>query len=130
MRKLDKTETASRSIVADAESNTVTVSHTVKPDANSDVRYQLEWTLNFADVTQAELLEMAARTMTIRKQAEWRKASNQMDENAWSNGVTISIREMLDAERSNAADPLAKAKAALSKLDAATRTALLAELSK
>ena len=95
--KLTKDEAAQRS--TDVENGTVRCVRTVKPDADSPVRYVVDWTLNFADVEQNELLELASRALVIDTQREWRSLpDNQRLSDAWAKR-TISVRDVLDRER-------------------------------
>lgn len=124
LKEILKGEPSQRStIVVD---DVVTTKHTVKPDEQSQSRYELTWSYNFDGVTHEELLVLAERPMRIRKQAAWRKAADRMDGDKWDN-ITVSVRDMLDNAR-QAADPVAKAARAGEKMDAKQRAALIAQL--
>lgn len=92
----------------------VSVIHTVKPDNSSRDRYNLKWKFDFAGVSQNEIKLIAARTLTIRKQGEWRAAKNRMDGAIW-NDCTFSVREILDGAR-RAKAPVEKIEDLLPKL--------------
>jgi len=131
MRKLSSTDEATRSITPNADNNKVVCVHTVKPDKDSPARYELKWTFDFADVTQAELLALAGRTVLITQQAAWRKLptdKERLDADKVNN-VTYRVRDMLDNKRT-AASPATRVVNAVAKMSAEERKALLAELAK
>ena len=81
---------------------------TVKPNGEPGTpRYNLMQNLDFADVSEVELLELASKPLRIDVQAIWRKAKDRMDESVWS-GRTWKVRDMLDQTRQKA-DPVQKA---------------------
>ena len=128
MRTLNKTDEAKRSVVANADNNTVVCIHTVKPDEKFQTRYELKWTLDFVDVTPAEMLELAGRTVLIKQQQVWRKMSAKDRINPEKvDNITYKVRDILDNTRS-AATPVQKARNAFNKMPAADRKELLAEL--
>lgn len=126
MRKLDTKEASSRSMVHDAEANTVTVVHTVKPDEKHQTRYELTWTFDFANVTAMELIMLATRPLLIKAQGLWRKADDRLKEAAWDNR-TFKVRDALDNARV-AANPVTKAANAGKKMNKDERAALIAQL--
>ena len=131
MRKLSSTDEATRSITPDADNHKVVCVHTVKPDANSPTRYELKWTFDFTDVTPAELLALAGRTVLITQQAAWRKLptdKERLDADKVDN-VTYRVRDMLDNKRT-AASPATRVVNAVAKMSPEERAALLAELAK
>lgn len=118
MRKLTTGEEAKRSITPNAEKNRVVCVHTVKPDKDAPARYELKWTFDFSNVTPAELLGLAARTVLIAMQSTWRGASDKerVDAKTWHD-VTFKVRDMLDNKR-QAASPAAKVAKAAKTMDA------------
>jgi hypothetical protein len=108
------------------ELHQVLVSHTVKESQADDVRFQLGWTFDFSKTSREDVLKLATRTICIKKQAEWRKAKNRMDAKIWDN-VTFMVDEVL-AEGRKSADPVTRAKGALSKLTKAERAVLIADM--
>lgn len=126
MRTLTKYEQANRTLTADAGGKTVEVVHTVRPDQDDPNRYELVWRFNFENVTPAELLKLATKTILIICQRDWRKAKNRMDENVWDNR-TFNVRDVLDEARKTA-DPAQRARSAASKLGREDKMALLKQL--
>lgn len=124
MRKLDKTEASNKSttIMGDI----VTVVHTVKPNEESQSRYELTWKYDYTNVTREELMRLATRPMVITKQGQWRGAKDRMNTEKWDN-VTFVIRDLLDGAKKKA-DPVEKAKKALDALPEDVRAALIAEM--
>lgn len=121
IKQIGKDETAKRDFVVNGKM--VAVTHTVRPNRETDNRYNLTWNVDFAGVTDAEVLELAARTIVIRLQHEWRQAKNKMDEKVWQN-ATFKVRAVLDESRKTA-DPLTKAEGLIGKLSAAEKAQLL-----
>ena len=103
--KLTKDQAAQR--LTEVNDRTVHCVRTVKPDADSPVRYVVDWTFDFADVDEEELLELASRGVVIDTQREWRSLpDNQRLSDAWAKR-TISVRDVLDRERTRGTvDPL------------------------
>lgn len=101
---------------------TVSCTHTVKADRDSEVRFNLRWVLDFAGVKPAELMELAARTIIIRKQADWRKAKDRQADR-WQ-GLSIKVRDVLDETRATA-DPLTKAATQIDKMSDTEKADLL-----
>ena len=123
------TDEATRSITPNADDNTIVCVHTVKPSSDSPVRYELNWTFDFAGVTTAEMLALAGRTVLITQQAAWRKLptdKERLDTDKVDN-VTYKVRDMLDAKRT-AADPKTKITRAAAKMSKAERAEMIAAL--
>ncbi|KKM26966.1 hypothetical protein LCGC14_1579520 [marine sediment metagenome] len=128
MRTLNKTDEAKRSVVANADNNTVVCIHTVKPDEKFQTRYELKWTLDFVDVDDAEMLELAGRTVLIKQQQVWRKMSAKDRINPEKvDNITYKVRDILDNTRAKQT-PVQKASNAVKKMSAADRKELMAEL--
>lgn len=121
IKAITKDETARRDFKVDGKR--VKVVHTVRPDRDSDNRFNLTWTLDFGKVSDADVLELAARTITIRLQADWRKAKNKMDEKVWDH-TGFDVAAIL-AEARQTADPLTKATRQIEKMSADEKAALL-----
>lgn len=129
MKKLSSTDEATRSITPNADKNTIVCIHTVKPEKDSPVRYELNWTFDFSDVTASEMLALAGRTVLITQQAAWRKLptdKERLNEETVDN-VTYRVRDMLDQKRS-AADPKTKVIRAAEKMSKAERAEMIAAL--
>lgn len=123
IKTLTKTDNAVRETTVAGE--TVRTIRTVKPDKDATDRYVTDWTFDFQNVTHDELMTLAVRATVIDTQRVWRAAKDRMSD-AW--GVrTISVREMLDAERKagGAADPATRAKNAIGKMSDAEKAELL-----
>lgn len=123
IKTLTKTDAAERSTTVSGER--VHTIRTVKPDKDAVDRYVTEWTFDFEGVTHDELLTLATRATVIDTQRVWRTAKDRMSD-AWGKR-TISVREMLDAERKagGAADPATRAKNAVGKMTDAEKAELL-----
>ena len=129
MNKLQQIKTdASATINCTAMGKEVNFTHSVKVEQDTKVRYNLNWTFDFATVAQSEILKLAARSMLIRKQGEWRKAKNRLDADVWDE-VTFDVESML-AEGRKSADPVTKVVNAVAKMSQAEKADLLALLQK
>ena len=128
MKKLAKTDQADLSVSTEVEKRIVAFNHTVKPDEESPVRYQLHWRLDFSDLPMEDLLKLAARTVRIRLQQDWRKAKDKMDESKWDNR-TFNVKAVLASTR-QAASPLEKSEALVQKMSAEEKAALMEMLTK
>ena len=123
MRTLAKGENASLSRSIDASKLTVTTTHTVKEDRDTDVRTELTWTFDFSKCSQEQILELAERSIRIRKQADWRKDKDKNDAAKWDR-VTFDVAAELAERRT--ADPMQRAAKALEGLSPAQVAELLA----
>lgn len=108
------------------DDDTVEVAFTVKPDKDSQSRYELEWTLDFAGCTRAEMLTLAVRQIKIDLQAAWRRDPERQEEGKWSD-VIIDVAEQLRAKPAKA-DPVAKVAKLVGQMSDADKAALLAQL--
>ena len=108
------------------EGKIATVRHTVRPDSGSSNRFNLEWRFDFADVSQKELVELATRTVLIRKQGEWRKAQDRMNATVWDN-VVFAVRDILDSKRKTA-DPFQRLMSQIGKMSAGEKAAIMKTL--
>ncbi len=90
---------------------------------NGAPRYNLEQSLDFVNVSDAEMIELASKPLRIDIQSTWRKAKDRMDADVWQDR-TWNVREMLDQTRQKA-DPAQKVLNAAAKMSAAERTALM-----
>lgn len=106
----------------------VVTTHTVKPDNESRARFNLKWTFDFAKCSQEQILELAEKSIRIRMQAAWRKATDKMDGDKW-NDVTFDVADVLSEARKKA-DPFEKVMKAAGNLSASERAALLKALQK
>ncbi|MFQ5433936.1 MAG: hypothetical protein ACE5FD_03585 [Anaerolineae bacterium] len=89
-------------------------------------RYAHTWTLDFNDVGDDELLDLASKTVVIAFQREWRELST---DNARMEYTPPSVRELLDRERKTTVkDPLATIKKELDGLNNKAKMAKLKEM--
>ena len=132
MNKLTKIETdASATITCKLAKNqpkVVRFEHAVKVDRDTNDRYNLRWNFDFGTVNEEEILKLAARSMLIRKQGEWRKAKDRINADEWQD-VTFDVEVML-AEGRKSADPVTKVVNAVAKMSQAEKADLLALLQK
>lgn len=127
MRELLKGETASKSFSVDLEKEVVTVSHTVKPNEDSQSKYQLTWKLDFTGTEYERIFRYAARALVVDLQRQWRADKDRMDASKWDN-VTFLVSDMKVREP---ADPKAKARKGIEALSDEEKLAFLkAELAK
>ena len=124
MRTLAKGENASLSRSISVEQMAVTTTHTVKEDRDTDVRTELTWTFDFSKCSQEQILELAERSIRIRKQADWRKAKDKSDATKWDK-VTFDVAAELSERRT--ADPMQRAAKALEGLSPDQVAELLAQ---
>lgn len=96
----------------------------VKPNGEKGTpRYNLMQNLDFKDVTEAELLELASKPLRIDIQSIWRAAKDRMNEEVWQ-GRTWMVRDMLDQTRQKA-DPVQKLKKMADNMTKAERSELM-----
>lgn len=124
MRTLSKDENANLQLTV--KGNIATVTHTAKVNRDDEARVEMTWNLDFEKVSKDDLLKLAARTVTIKQQAAWRKAADRMKAEKWDN-VTFDVAAILAAGR-QPADPKARAITAISKLSKAEREEVLKAL--
>ena len=119
MNKLQQIETdASATIdchVAPNDPHVVRFQHAVKVNQDSDARYNLRWNFDFAGVKQGDILMLAARSMLIREQSNWRKAKDRLDADVWQD-QTFVVTAML-AEGRKSADPATKVENMFAKMN-------------
>jgi hypothetical protein len=94
--------------------NVVKTTHTVKPNKNSSNRYNLNWSFDFSNVDQKDILKLAEKGLRITKQAERRKDTDQLNAEKWHN-ASFMVLDMLNEGRKTA-DPVKKAETAIRKL--------------
>ncbi len=94
----------------------VELSHTVRTSRDAP-RVQIDsWKLDFENVSLAEILELASRTVKIIKQRDWTKAPDRNNAKKWDN-ITISVRAVVDNMGKRAVvDSVTAAERALDKL--------------
>jgi hypothetical protein len=92
----------------------VHTTHTVKPNKESQKRYNLNWSFDFYGLSQDEILKLAEKSVRIMKQAEWRKDSDQLNAGKWDHAV-FKVSDILAGGRKTT-DPVKKAESAIGKL--------------
>lgn len=128
MKTLSKDDQATIETTAIDDKN-VKVVHTVKPDKDSPVRYNLTWTFNFAGVLPRDILKLATRSLRIDMQRQWRESDDKLNESVWDN-VTFNVAEILAGTRERSTNKVAKAEKLLSELSAEQLAELLAKHTK
>ena len=109
MRKAKHDEKVSTIYKADVDKAIVLVTFSVKQDDKEYTqRYIAEdYSVDFADVTAAEVLELAAKTIIIKRQRELRSA--EPTKRMAVIGAGVKVRAFLDQVR-KAADPVSSAR--------------------
>lgn len=105
------------------------VTFSCRRDEKSD-RYALTSVIDFSGCSQAEIIELATRTVVIDLQRQWRvlAASNLANATRANPFSKVNVKAaIVDATRKTAT-PIAKAKSAASKLTDAEKRAMIAEL--
>lgn len=109
MRKLTKDETATATTTVKAKH--VALRRTVKTDANSPERFELELTLDFNGLDLSEILDIAAGAVWINIQRQFRdaaKANNgKVRAEEWER--TWNVKEEIVAKARRPADPVSSA---------------------
>ena len=126
IRKIGKDDTASTKITVAGKN--VTAVYTCRKDKDAADRYSVQSTLDFSNCSQDEILEMAARTIVIDLQRQWRTLAKNNLANATKAGTFASInvkQDVVEAAR-KATDPAIKVVSALDKMSDAEREAVLA----
>lgn len=129
IKLLKSDETFSPSHVFDAVKNTDNVSFAVRA-TESAPRYALTSTLDFSACSKEEILELAARTVIIDLQRQWRVLANTKGSTATTVNPFAKVNvktSIVDAGRKSAT-PVSKAVNALNKLSDAEREAIIREL--
>lgn len=108
----------------------VTVHHVTQNGFGDDaVNYQLCWLFDFSEVTREELMELAAKHLTINVspgRAAFKKTKNPKADD-WDNR-TYLVREWLDSERKQRVSKTEKAKRLLSQMTEEEKQELLDSL--
>jgi hypothetical protein len=113
----------------DAERDVTFCTVAVRPSAADNApRFVVDFSLNWENVSEEEIKELAARTLVIDVQRNFRVAY-QKDRGTASEKIerSWSVREMLDASRPKS-DPVSKVLGVLNKLSVEERKAILAKL--
>lgn len=93
-------ETVNRKTTVSLEGNTVTKHHVTEHKTG---KVECDWTFDFSNVTQEELLELASRDLVIKMRPKF-KAIKSSDIPEWKE-KTFNVREFLDgAGRSTLSD--------------------------
>ena len=123
MQKLERGVTFSRETTAKGE-NKVALKRTVKANEGSDIRYVIEATLDFKNVSREDLLKFAADSVWIILQRKWRVCyANEgqaaaLKDATWCREFDVQS-EIVEATRTRtAATPVAKARKALAEMSA------------
>lgn len=127
IKTLAADDKAERSTKVSEDEQFVTCTRTVKVDEDSPVRSVVVWAFDLADVTMAELIQFAARSLVIDTQRVWRGAKDR-NSDAWGTR-TIKVREMIDSARTRvAADPATQAARAVTKMSDTEKQALIDQI--
>ena len=103
----------------------VEVVRTTKHKADGQA-FEMGWTLDFENVTDEQLLELATRSVVIGIQRKFRDAKGKPDD--W-NGKTFDVAELLNESRKREKlDPMEAARRLLAGMSEADREAVLAGL--
>lgn len=131
LRLIPEDETFSPTMTpVQGEPGLVDARYAVRPDEKSEDRYEVTTRFDFRGCSPVEVQLMAAKHAVIVSQRNFRIAAK-TDKNAalrpdqWRN-VNVKV-DIIDAARATA-DPMAKAKSAVSKLSSDERKALFAQL--
>lgn len=81
----------------------ITSIHHVTYNKPTDARYEMDWHIDFTDVSETEKQELAAKNILIAARPAFKNDKHPGDE--W-NDYTISVREMLDSGRGKPKSPL------------------------
>ena len=104
--------TSNKSTVANVEGNFVECNHaTVHPTLGEGERFQLAWSLNFDDLSQAEIMEAAAESFIIKIRRVLAKDSKPQDAD-WDH-AQFNCKEFVSV-RTSKTEKLAKTLAAFS----------------
>lgn len=133
LKQIGRDETFSKSCTVTGK--VAAVNFSFKPADTADApRYAVTANIDFANVKEVELIELACRPVIIDIQRKMRvgyaagglKRAETLNDNTWKH---VSVREMLDAETTRtAAPPVAIVKRNLDKLSAAERKEMIAAL--
>lgn len=127
-RILSKGEKGVNSVKIDGD--VVSIQHqTVHPKLApraTGMRISLHWRFNFAGVTRAELLELAARSLVITFRAPFKTLDNPLPSD-WDD-KEFNVREWIDNEKRRPKDKVAVAKSLFEGLTAEQKRELLASI--
>ena len=124
MVQVKQGETARRETSVDTETGIATCHH-VTLNKPTETHYQLCWFFDFADVTEAELIELATKHLVIQHRPGFKSDKNP-DNDEWNN-KTYKVRDYLDKERRKKS-ALEKAKVATEKLSDEEKAFLMQQL--
>lgn len=116
MTKLKKiADDATTSVNTTVKGKIATVSHTVKENKDSPERYGLVWNFDFSKCTEEQIIGLAATTVRIMKQGDWRRDAKRMDAEKWHD-VTFDVAAEITGRRksTSSAEKVAKQAAKLS----------------
>lgn len=128
IKQLAKPDKATKSTTVAEDGLSVRCVRTARPDDDAGtLRCVVDWTFDLADVTQAELVTLAARALVIDTQRVWRGAKDRLTD-AWGDRL-ISVRGLIDSARTRTAvDPATAVGRLVPKMSSAERGVLLADL--
>ena len=107
MQILKVGEVSTKSTVANVDANFVECSHATVHDSLKDSgRFQMDWSLNFENVTQAEIMEAAAEHWVIKIRRDFAKDSDPQDVD-W-NDAQFDVKKYV-SKRISKTEKLAKA---------------------
>lgn len=124
IKKLSADQKFERSTLVNAKAELVKVLRTAKVHKDDPVRYVVDWTFDFTDVSRAELLELAIASLVIRAQTKFRDTTD-AGRNAFGERMFV-VREMLDEKpHRGPVDPTQGALRNVAKMSAAEREAFI-----
>lgn len=118
-------ETVNRTKIVDTESNTVQLYNVSKND-KTGLNYKVDWTFDFTNCTQAEILDLAARSAVIA----YRKTFRVVDKDTIPEFAerTIDVHSEVIAQERSKANPVDKARKLLNGMTQEQKEAILKEL--
>jgi hypothetical protein len=120
----------SRKTVVEIDEGGKLVKHsgTVKAGKNDPVFYRLDMVFNFSECSMKQILALAASTVWIKVQDQWRKSGDKLDAELWSEGKEINVRELYIRQAPSQLTDAEKAEKFALKLSPEERAALLEKL--
>lgn len=116
----------SNGIHVNTDAKTVTRDVSTKRNREDSSPVKQTWVFDFSDTPDEDVLEWASRTVTIKHQQNLRENPEEFGKDGET--IRLNASEVMEARDRAPADPIKKARNALSRLSDEEREALLASL--
>ena len=98
IKTLSSGEKATINYNVDAEKKRVVCNLSGKPDGDSPIRFQMNWTFDFSNCSEQQILELATDSIKIKQQSIWR-SDREYDNAEKYDNVVFDVATMLNIQR-------------------------------